>query len=193
MHRLEKLSSSMSPTSGMHHPRPADLVICRISVCLENTFELSQKLPRPIASATQPKVEHNASSGAAVLPEIRLVVQQLAHFEDPAVQRRSADFQANARYCSISGAQFLAGQRSSIAFMSSSAHRTASAIALRVAGTLFPPSNCASLRAARMLAAINNTRLRPSFASAIREKKNKPETPVGKLSLRYGLVSTVSV
>jgi hypothetical protein len=46
-----------------------------------------------------------------------------------------------------------AGQRSSIAFMISSAHRTASAIALIVAGTLLPPSNCASLRAARMLAA----------------------------------------
>ena len=34
-----------------------------------------------------------------------------------------------------------AGQRSSIAFIISSAHRTASAIALIVAGTLFPPSN----------------------------------------------------
>ena len=58
------------------------------------------------------------------------------------------------------------GQRSSIAFMISSAHRTASAIALMVAGTLFPPSNCASLRAARMLAAINSTRLRPSSTQA---------------------------
>ncbi len=54
------------------------------------------------------------------------------------------------------------GHRSSIAFMISSAHRTASAIALIVAGTLFPPSNCANLRAARILAAINSTRLRPS-------------------------------
>jgi hypothetical protein len=36
--------------------------------------------------------------------------------------------------------------------MISSAHRTASAIALIVAGTLFPPSDWASLRAARMLA-----------------------------------------
>jgi len=34
-----------------------------------------------------------------------------------------------------------AGHRSSIAFMISSAQRTASAIALTVAGTLFPPSN----------------------------------------------------
>jgi hypothetical protein len=42
--------------------------------------------------------------------------------------------------------------------MISSAHRTASDIALMVAGTLFPPSNCASLRASRILAAINSTR-----------------------------------
>jgi hypothetical protein len=42
------------------------------------------------------------------------------------------------------------------------AHSGRSAIALIVAGTLFPPSNCASLRAARILAAINSTRLRPS-------------------------------
>jgi hypothetical protein len=54
-----------------------------------------------------------------------------------------------------------AGRRSSIAFMISSAHRTASAIALIVAGTRFVASNCASLRAARILAAINSTRLRP--------------------------------
>ena len=59
------------------------------------------------------------------------------------------------------------GKRSSIAFIISSAQRTASAIALRVAETLLPPSNCASLRAARMLAAINSTRLRPSSTSAI--------------------------
>jgi hypothetical protein len=60
------------------------------------------------------------------------------------------------------GPHLPAGHRSSIAFMISSAHRTASAIALIVAGTLFPPSNCASFRAARILAAINSTRLRPS-------------------------------
>jgi hypothetical protein len=46
--------------------------------------------------------------------------------------------------------------------MISSAHRTASEIAATVAGTRFPPSYCESFRAARMVAAINNTRLRPS-------------------------------
>ena len=69
--------------------------------------------------------------------------------------------QYRAWHCPISGAQFLAGHRSSIAFIISSAHRTASAIALRVAGTLFLPSNCASLRAARIVAAIRSTRLQP--------------------------------
>jgi len=60
-----------------------------------------------------------------------------------------------------------AGHRSSIAFRISSAHRTASAIALTVAGTLFPPSNWASLRAARILAAIKSTRLRPSSTPGV--------------------------
>jgi hypothetical protein len=54
------------------------------------------------------------------------------------------------------------GQRSSIARMISSAQRMPSDIALTVAGTLFAPSYCASFRAARMLAAISSTRLRPS-------------------------------
>jgi hypothetical protein len=65
------------------------------------------------------------------------------------------------------GPHLPAGHRSSIAFMISSAHRTASEIALMVAGTLLPPSNCASFRAARILAAINSTRLRPSSTRAI--------------------------
>jgi hypothetical protein len=42
------------------------------------------------------------------------------------------------------------GQRESISRIISSAHRTASAIAATVAGTRFPPSYCASFRAARM-------------------------------------------
>src|SRR5216683_7102186 len=118
----------MGPTSSMYHSRPADLIISRVSVSLENAFELSQEPLRPIASATQAEIEHHASSRATVLPEVRLVVlspalaclhidrgfvrlnvtsadqfsphcrdhrdQQLADFEDPAVQRRSADFQA---------------------------------------------------------------------------------------------------
>lgn len=54
------------------------------------------------------------------------------------------------------------GYRSSRAFRSSSAQRTASAIADLVAGTLFPPSKPDSFLAARIDAAISKTRLRPS-------------------------------
>jgi len=48
-----------------------------------------------------------------------------------------------------------------------SAHRTASAIALTVAGTRAPLSYCASLRAAKIEAAISNTRFLPSSTSAV--------------------------
>ena len=111
----------------MYHPRPADLIVGGIAVRLENAFELSQEPLRPVASTTQAEVEHHASSGATVLPEVRLVVltsafahlhihrrfirlnvtaadqlsphrrdhrdQQLADFQNPAVERGAADFQ----------------------------------------------------------------------------------------------------
>src|SRR5271157_4611561 len=122
----------MRPTSGMYHSRPTDLVIRCIAVGLENAFELSQEPLRSVPSATQAEVEHHASSGATILPEIRLMIlssalvhlyidrglvrlnvtsanqlsphrgdhrgQQLADFQDPAVQRRSADFQAKVSF-----------------------------------------------------------------------------------------------
>ena len=50
LHSLEKLPSSMSPTSGMYHSRPADLIVGRIAVSLENAFELAQEPPRSIAA-----------------------------------------------------------------------------------------------------------------------------------------------
>ena len=61
----------------------------------------------------------------------------------------------------------LHGQRSSISFMIASAHRTASVIAATVAGTRFPPSHCASFRAARIAAMMPMTRLRPSSTQAV--------------------------
>src|SRR5713226_6776686 len=119
----------MSPTSGMHHSRPTDLVISGVSIGLENAFELSQEPLRSIPFTTQAEVEHHGSSGATVLPKVRLVIlslalarlhidwgfvglnvtsanqlsphcrdhrdQQLADFEDPAVQSCSADFQTD--------------------------------------------------------------------------------------------------
>jgi hypothetical protein len=57
-------------------------------------------------------------------------------------------------------------QRLSISDIISSAQRTASAIALTVAGTRVPPSCIASLRAARILAAISKTRFLPSSIPA---------------------------
>src|SRR5260370_26227603 len=64
----------MSPASGVYHSRPTDLIVGRISVSLENAFELSQEPLRSIPSATQAEVEHHGSSGATVLPDIRLVI-----------------------------------------------------------------------------------------------------------------------
>src|SRR5271165_6908969 len=64
----------MRPTSGMYHSWPTDLVIRCIAVGLENAFELSQEPLRSVAPATQAEIEHDASSGATVLPEVRLVV-----------------------------------------------------------------------------------------------------------------------
>src|SRR5258708_13859156 len=64
----------MAAPGAMFHLRAADLIISRVSVSLENAFELSQEPLRPIASATQAEIEHHASSGATVLPEVRLVV-----------------------------------------------------------------------------------------------------------------------
>lgn len=46
----------MSPTGGMNHPRAADLIVGHIAVGLQDAFELSQKLPRPIPSTSQPEV-----------------------------------------------------------------------------------------------------------------------------------------
>src|SRR5271166_4740025 len=64
----------MSPTSGMYHSRPTDLIVRRISVGLENAFELSQKPLWSIPSATQAEIEYHAPSGATVLPEVCLMV-----------------------------------------------------------------------------------------------------------------------
>jgi hypothetical protein len=41
LYRFEKLPPSMSPTRRMYHSRPADLIVGRITVSLQNAFELS--------------------------------------------------------------------------------------------------------------------------------------------------------
>ena len=129
--------------------------------CLQNAHRLRQKgdaidwgqAPRSLRFAYRALlVKHG---GFLVLTAVGSLSAQVHTFRrtEPAVSDDVSDEER--------GTYLLAGHRSSIAFMISSAHRTASAMALIVAGTLFPPSNCASLRAARILAAINSTRLRP--------------------------------
>src|SRR5690242_18189984 len=67
-HRLKKLSSRMRPAGGVHHLRPADIVVSYIAVALQDAFELTQKPLGPFASTPQPEVEHHTASRSAVLP-----------------------------------------------------------------------------------------------------------------------------
>ena len=83
----------------MYHSRPTDLVVRCIAVGLENAFELSQEPLRPIASATQAEIEPHASSGATVLPEVRLVVLT------PALSHRTREGQGTRFVCGESMGQ----------------------------------------------------------------------------------------
>ena len=49
------------------------LEVTRASL-LEASYEIGTEPLWPIASTTQAEIEHHASSGATVLPEVRLVV-----------------------------------------------------------------------------------------------------------------------
>ena len=49
----------------MHHSRPADLVISRVSVSLQNAFELSQEPLRSIPSRTLPATKAELKRSAA--------------------------------------------------------------------------------------------------------------------------------
>jgi hypothetical protein len=60
--RLVKLSPGMRPTTDVHHPRPAHLVVRDLAVNLENALEPAQKLSGAGASPPQPEVEHRAPS-----------------------------------------------------------------------------------------------------------------------------------
>ena len=50
-HRLKKLSSRMGPAGRVHHLRPANIVVSRIAVALQDAFELTQKPLGPFAPA----------------------------------------------------------------------------------------------------------------------------------------------
>src|ERR1700758_1451378 len=64
----------MRPTCGVHDLRAAHMLVSAVAVALQNTFELAEKLPGAFSAASQLEVEHHASSGRAVLPQISLMV-----------------------------------------------------------------------------------------------------------------------
>src|SRR5512133_2712206 len=71
---LEELPSRVRPAGGMHHLRPAHVIVGAIAVGLQNALELSQKLLWPVAPPPQAEVEHHAAPRSAVLPQIGLMV-----------------------------------------------------------------------------------------------------------------------
>jgi hypothetical protein len=87
----------------------------------------------------------------------------------------------------VCGCGHFTGHRSSIRRKISSAHRIASAMALTVAGTLVPPSYCASFRAARIAAMIPITRLRLSSILGIAAPDRE------EITSRKGLRSVTSL
>src|SRR5258708_22014169 len=68
----------MRPARGATHFWSADLIVGRITVRLQKTFELSQKLFRPIPSSAQTEVEHHRSSRSTVLPQVGLMILPVA-------------------------------------------------------------------------------------------------------------------
>src|ERR1700722_2514356 len=64
----------MRPAASVNDLRSSDLIVGRITVRLQKTLELSQKLFRSIPSSAQTKVEHHRSSRSTVLPQIGLMV-----------------------------------------------------------------------------------------------------------------------
>jgi hypothetical protein len=73
-YRIDKLAPRVRPTSHVHQLRPADIVVGRIAIGLQNAFPLAQELARTLTPAAQTKVEHRLAARFSVLPQIRLVV-----------------------------------------------------------------------------------------------------------------------
>ena len=74
LRRFEKRAACMRPATSMHQLRPTHLLIGCVTVRLQNSFELVQKLFRSVTSAPQAKVEDRRSGRSTVLPQIRLMV-----------------------------------------------------------------------------------------------------------------------
>ena len=62
----------------MHQFRPADVVVGRIAIGLQNPFPLAQKLARTITPPAQAEVEHGLTARFSVLPQIGLMILSAA-------------------------------------------------------------------------------------------------------------------
>src|SRR3954454_3570604 len=71
---LDELSARVRPTAGMHDLGSAHLFVSGVAITLQDTFELSQKSLRAVASTPEPEIEYYIGSGLAVLPHVGLVV-----------------------------------------------------------------------------------------------------------------------
>ena len=71
---FEQTSTRMRPAGHMHHLRPAHLFVADVAVGLQYSLEPFQELFRPRPSPAHLKLEHHAASGAAILPEIGLMI-----------------------------------------------------------------------------------------------------------------------
>ena len=65
----------------MYYARPADPIVGRIPVGLQNTFPLTQKLLWAVPTSTQAEIEDRFSPGFTVLPQIRLVIRSAFVFD----------------------------------------------------------------------------------------------------------------
>src|SRR6516162_8060553 len=72
--RIEKLSPGMRPARRVHQLLSTDMIVCAVTVALEDAFEVAKKQLRPFPSAAKPKIKHHRSTRSAVLPEVSLMV-----------------------------------------------------------------------------------------------------------------------
>src|ERR1035438_444809 len=74
-HRVDKLAPRVRPTSHVHHLLPANAVVSLISVSLQNSFPLTQKLAWTLPTSAQAELEHRFSTRLAVLPPVSLMIR----------------------------------------------------------------------------------------------------------------------
>ena len=73
-HRVDELAPRVRPASHVRQLRPADILVCRIPVGLQNPFPFPEKLARTLPAPAQTEVEHRLTARLSVLPQIRLMV-----------------------------------------------------------------------------------------------------------------------